>query len=114
MTSGYTEPTERGVGDATRKKQYYNRAGSALVIGHKPSQQELPVGLSWSAHLDEDLPQGDEGRAELRQKQAADEEVPLVLPEELGDTQTKAWKLKQPTSKDSSFYSRSGIPRETL
>lgn len=32
------------------------------------------------SHLNEYLPQGDEGSAELSQEQAADEEVALLLP----------------------------------
>lgn len=48
--------------------------------------------MSWAcrpSHLDEDLAQGDEGRAELSQEQAADEEIALLLPEELGDRMQK-------------------------
>lgn len=51
-----------------------------------------------TSHLNEHLPQGDEGRAELSQKQAADKEIPLVLPEELRNRQTQAWgKLRKLT-----------------
>lgn len=48
-----------------------------------------------SSHLDEDLAQGDEGRAELSQKQAADEEIPLVLSEELWHEQTHDTKSEE-------------------
>lgn len=41
------------------------------------------------SHLDEYLAQGDEGRAELSEEQAADEEIALLLSEELGDKMQK-------------------------
>lgn len=41
------------------------------------------TGVHVPSHLNKYFAQGDEGRAELCQKQAADEEIPLVLSEEL-------------------------------
>lgn len=41
------------------------------------------TGVHAPSHLNKYLAQGDEGCAELCQKQAADEEIPLVLSEEL-------------------------------
>lgn len=56
------------------------------------------------SHLDEYLAQGDEGRAELSEEQAADEEIALLLSEELGDKMqksmmscTQAWRQKHNT-----------------
>lgn len=54
------------------------RGGSILV----------PRTRGCTSHLNKDLAQGDERRADLRHEQAADEEVTLVLPEELWN-QTK-------------------------
>lgn len=55
--------------------------------------RDLPVGFRWmlmTSHLNENLPQGDEGRAELSHEQAADEEIPLVLSEELRNRRAQA------------------------
>lgn len=47
----------------------------------------FPVGTH--THLNKNLAQGDERRADLRQEQAADEEISLVVPEELWNKREK-------------------------
>lgn len=54
--------------------------------------------LNVRSHLNKYLPQGDEGRAELCQKQAANEEIPLVLSEELRNRQTEHTQSEQTNS----------------
>lgn len=70
------------------------------------------------SHLNKYLPQGDEGSAKLRQKQAADEEIPLVLSGELRNrqrehkqseqTNTGMEQNTQPTLEDNSWNSSGG------
>lgn len=50
------------------------------------------------AHLNKNLAQGNKGCADLREKQAANKEIALVLPEELWNTQRKQRVRKEATS----------------